>query len=980
MGKRKGTDLLVIEKEKAKRTTEFVIAIEEKRKRADELIIAKVEKAERAAELIIANEEKAERAAKLVIANAEIAKRRAELVITNAEKAKRQAGLIIANANKEKHSNKVIIPDKENTFENEAKAKHAAESVIANVQITKLSAELLIANIENAKRAATLIITKKQKSHQTDEKTKQTSELIIAEAEKEKRDAAIVIASIKEAKRAAELIIANIEKTKHAAELVIANKELVYQETEKVKCAAVIAIANVVKAKRSAELVIANVVKAKRAAELVIANVEKAKLAAELVIANKELILSKEKAKHRAELITLNKELTLQIEKRKESEQKLKESKLKAEQYLNVAAEIIISLDLEGNISLLNDSGHKLLGYNSGELIGVNWFETFLLEEDVPKVLELFNKLLNGEADNLGSYENKVKTKNGAVRSIFWHNSLLKDINGKFTGVLSSGEDITKRMSIEKALVESNEKFHSYIEHSPVGVFVVDKTGKYYDCNPAAYQMLGYTRKELLSMSIIDLLPMQEIEKGLHSFQKLLEKGFNKTELNLQRKDKSTIYVILEAVQLPENNMYLAFTTDIEKMKNVEFELMKNIDVIESINKQLGDINVELVKAKDKAEESDRLKSAFLANMSHEIRTPMNGILGFAGLLKKSILTVEIQEEYISIIEKSGARMLNIINDIVSISKIESGTMDIYISETNINKQTEFIYNLLKLDAEKKKLSITLKNALPDNESIIYTDNEKFNCILSNLLKNAIKYTEQGSIEFGYILKKNSTPDTLMYLELYVKDTGIGIIKSRQEVIFDRFIQADIADKMARQGAGLGLAISRAYATMLGGRIWVESEVNKGSTFYFSIPYNVGLIQKIITKNDVHTETETHVRNLKILIAEDDEASEILISINVNKFSKDVLKAMTGNEAVEICRANPDLDLILMDIRMHNLNGYEATQQIRQFNKDVVIIAQTACAQLGDREKAIEAGCNDYISKPINIVELHALIQKYFKK
>jgi signal transduction histidine kinase len=210
---------------------------------------------------------------------------------------------------------------------------------------------------------------------------------------------------------------------------------------------------------------------------------------------------------------------------------------------------------------------------------------------------------------------------------------------------------------------------------------------------------------------------------------------------------------------------------------------------------------IELIKAKEKAEESARLKSAFLANMSHEIRTPMNGILGFAGLLKKQNLSGEDHKRYIGIIEKSGERMLNIINNIVSISKIESGQMEIDLQDSHINKQIEYIYTFFKAETEAKGIELSFNNSLPSNEAILNTDCEKVYSILTNLVKNAIKYSEKGSIEFGYILKGK-------YLEFYVKDTGIGIAKDRQIAIFERFIQADIADNMARQGAGLGLSIS----------------------------------------------------------------------------------------------------------------------------------------------------------------------------
>jgi signal transduction histidine kinase/ActR/RegA family two-component response regulator len=384
------------------------------------------------------------------------------------------------------------------------------------------------------------------------------------------------------------------------------------------------------------------------------------------------------------------------------------------------------------------------------------------------------------------------------------------------------------------------------------------------------------------------------------------------------------------------------------------------------------------ISQREKAQLTDKLKSAFLANMSHEIRTPMNGILGFAELLKQPNLTGEEQKEFIDIIEKSGVRMLNIINDIIDISKIESGLMNVDIKESNVNEQVEYIYNFFKPEADKKGITLSFSNALPSDESLIKTDPEKFYAILLNLVKNAIKYTEKGSIEFGYCKK---TERQLPVLEFFVKDTGIGIPEDRQEAIFERFVQADITDKNAYQGAGLGLSISKAYIEMLGGRISVESKTGRGTIFYFTLPYIFETVEKPANINVVPSdEVKNEVRKLKMMIVEDDQASEILIIRGVKKFCREILKVNKGNSAVETCQNNPDIDLIFMDIQLPGMNGYEATKEIRKCNKDVVIIAQTAYALSGDREKSLEAGCNEYISKPINNTLLENMILEHFRE
>jgi len=387
---------------------------------------------------------------------------------------------------------------------------------------------------------------------------------------------------------------------------------------------------------------------------------------------------------------------------------------------------------------------------------------------------------------------------------------------------------------------------------------------------------------------------------------------------------------------------------------------------------QRKNVEHELIKAKEHAEESDRLKSAFLANMSHEIRTPMNGILGFAELLKEPDLTGEEQQIYINIIEKGGERMLNIINDIISISKVESGQMELSISETNINAQIEFINSFFKPEAAQKSIEIFYKNLLPAKEATINTDSEKVYAVLTNLVKNALKFTKEGSIEIGYKKKDND-------FEFFVKDTGTGILQEQKKIIFERFRQGSESLSRNYEGAGLGLTISKAYVEMLGGHIWVESEEGKGSTFYFTIPCNCDKVERSVISNQASGNIEENkMKNLKILIVEDDEASEMLINLTVNSLSKEILSVRSGTEAIEICHKHPEIDLILMDIKMPLMDGYEVTRQIRSFNKDVIIIAQTAFALTDDREKSLAAGCNDYLAKPIKKSTLIETITKHF--
>ena len=305
------------------------------------------------------------------------------------------------------------------------------------------------------------------------------------------------------------------------------------------------------------------------------------------------------------------------------------------------------------------------------------------------------------------------------------------------------------------------------------------------------------------------------------------------------------------AIKLVSANKTVSHKND-KKGKHLDALIDSNINnalaLSIAVNNELTAQNIEnkkqieaLIEANEKAAESDNLKSAFLSNLSHEIRTPLNGILGFADLLNEPGLIDEKQQKYIKVIEKSGLRLLNTINNIVDMSKIHSGLVKLNLKETNINKQIEKIYNFFKPEAESKGINFAFKNSLPTKEAFFLTDCEKIYAILIHLVKNAIRNTSKGSIEFGYAGKKSTSNKT--ELMFFVRDTGIGIPKNRQKAIFESFTQSDISDKMTHEGNGLGLAITKAYVSLLGGKIWAESDEGKGAEFYFSLPYRIDLAE-----------------------------------------------------------------------------------------------------------------------------------------
>ncbi len=406
---------------------------------------------------------------------------------------------------------------------------------------------------------------------------------------------------------------------------------------------------------------------------------------------------------------------------------------------------------------------------------------------------------------------------------------------------------------------------------------------------------------------------------------------------------------------IPFHGKQLWWETTLNPVYNEVGHIYRIIGTSKNITEQ-KEILAELTAAKEHAIESDRLKSAFLANISHEIRTPMNGILGFSALLKEADLSGEEQTEYVGLIEQSGQRMLNLINDLIDISRIEAGETKLQIEPTPVNKVLRDLHAFFMPAISKKKLQLHCTLGLPDTESIIETDSGKLTQILTNLIQNALKFTRTGGIDFGY-----TRQDTT--LEFYVTDSGIGIPDEMLQKIFDRFRQVDNTLTRNHEGSGLGLSITKAYVAMLGGKLSVQSREGTGSTFTFTLPYN--------PQNSALT---TQHSEDCILIVDDDDVSTLLLNKTFKGENITLLSAENGMEAVELVQHHPEINLVLMDLQMPIMNGYEATKLIKQQHPDLPIIAQSAYSSKEEKEKAREAGCNSFITKPINKTELLNLI------
>ncbi len=679
------------------------------------------------------------------------------------------------------------------------------------------------------------------------------------------------------------------------------------------------------------------------------------------------------------------------ITDRKEAEKILRESEERFRRIFEEGQFGIAIADTSFRFINANPAFCKMFGYTRKELKSVT-FSDITHPDRVENDRELVLALTRGEIDQI-KVEKLYVRKNG---ELLWGSLISTTVRGpddKVLYYLSMVQDITDRKKSEEALHRQNREYHSLNEEylaqneelvkslqriqninkelkaakrkaeesekkyratfytSPDAINISTLDGKYVDVNSGFVEITGYTYHEVIGKSTDELNIWAKPDQRKSLINGLKENGVvDNLEASFIMKNGEIRTGLISAVIIPVNGKphILSIARDISYRKKMEEDL---------------------VRAKEKAEESDRLKTAFLANMSHEIRTPMNGILGFTELLRVPELTGEQQQKYIYVIQQSGLRMLNIINDLIDISKIEAGQVEVKMERTNINKMIDSLYAFFKPEAENRNLQFACVKDISFVESLIITDETKLSQILSNLIKNALKYTDSGQVIFGYS-KKNNT------LEFYVKDTGPGIHADLQEKIFERFRQGDNPGIKAYDGAGLGLSITKAYVEMLGGHIWIESEEGHGSTFFFTMPYNAARRTPENGLSDITTPAIA-LSDITVLVADDDTISRLFLEELLGRNGIRIVHAEDGQEALEIIRSNSGINLVLMDIKMPVMNGLEATRQIKKIRPELPVIVQTAFASESDRQRSLDAGCDDYVSKPINKELLLEKICKY---
>lgn len=651
-------------------------------------------------------------------------------------------------------------------------------------------------------------------------------------------------------------------------------------------------------------------------------------------ITSHQIIYNKQKARH---VLITNVTQRLEVEKAlMESEQKFRLL------FENHAAKKFIVNPATAKIEEANLAACKFYGWSKDEFRGMDLSVINMLSKE-----EIRKQIKQTEAAPEATFEFKHRKKDGTVFDAeVFSSKIVADDKVLLHSIV---QDITERKQAEKKV----DLLIRSIDQSPVGIFIADESAIITYVNPYLCEMTGYDAEEIYGRTPFLLSPASEplsseIKATLHRGEEW------KGELEDRKKNGEPYWK----------------NVAISALRNSQGEIINYVIIQEDITLRRK-IMADLIESQQRAQESDRLKSSFLANMSHEIRTPMNGILGFMDLLQDENLTSDEREEYMALVKTSGNRLLSTINDIIDISKIESGQMVLNISQFNINNLLNRLLLLFNAEMYNKDVKLIFSDKCDETGATIRSDMAKLESIYSNLIKNAIKFTNAGQITYGCRLSENK-------LHGFVEDTGCGIPFARQKSIFNSFVQADSGYSRAYEGSGLGLTITKAFVEMMGGSIDFKSEPGKGTRFEFVVDVALAETTTSVTNSYAYKKLPDEQRFL-ILVAEDDEVSFLFLTKLLAGKNLNFLHAKEGSEAVDMCRNHQDIALVLMDMKMPVMDGFEATRIIKTFRPSLPIIAVTAFAFSEDREKALSAGCDDYLSKPLNTKKVIEMINRYLK-
>ncbi|MGM0566668.1 MAG: PAS domain S-box protein [Bacteroidota bacterium] len=657
-----------------------------------------------------------------------------------------------------------------------------------------------------------------------------------------------------------------------------------------------------------------------------------------------------------------------------------------------------------GNIVSINTEMARILGYKS---VKEAKLKTENLRNNLyyrPQRRDEFLELLN-KYGIVNSFAYEALDASGNIRWI--EMSAIKSSENSDGTFLIDGFawDITEERKNQQELKISENRYRSLFESSRDAILVADLNRNIIDCNKATLDIFGYSRKEIIGKQTLQLYnDKKEFERMGEVLKEQKEPGSTYFTVYYQKSNgdifpgETNVFPLLDEEGNPQ--AFVGLIRDITKRVEAYEKLQKTLQDYQELNEeyqaqneeyevqneklsqhleQIREMNEELKKAKQKAEENDRLKSAFLANMSHEIRTPMNAIIGFSDLIVSEELPKEEQDKYLDVIVQKGESLLRLIDTLIDTAKIEGEQLQLHPESFDVNKLMNEILEtnkmLLSKSSDKKHVDIRVSKAKPNEKMIMKMDVHRLKQVINNLLSNAIKYTTEGLIELGYTLKDN-------VITFFVSDTGSGIPYNEQPHIFERFRrgknQHDPSTKKLIGGTGIGLSIVKDLTKLMGGSIHFVSTPGEGTAFYVDFRFEPVSDSKPKEINPSSVEL-SDLSGRKVLIVEDEAYNlEYLVSL-LRKCNGEVITAPSGESALERMNDNPDTDLVLMDIKLPGIDGFEATKKIKNENNEVVVIAQTAYAMPEDQQEAKKAGCDDYVTKPINKWDLYKAINTHLK-
>ncbi len=687
-------------------------------------------------------------------------------------------------------------------------------------------------------------------------------------------------------------------------------------------------------------------------------------------------------------------------------EKKLQDEEEKNLGLLEKSERSIYTLDLDGNITYVNPAFMKLLEVTDpAELINQPFLPKKLWNK--PKEGKQFLKeLKNGYTD---TKELTLKTAKGGKIYATVFSTIIRDVHGRINGFQGMLDDITPKKELvalreaEKALRENEEKYRNVVENTNDGICVIqDDSVKF--TNNSLTEIIGCSKDEIIGKNFEDFVHPDELQKVKDKYQRFMaeEQDEQRYETALKHKDGLRIEVEFNTsvTDYDDRRAWLVFIRDITKRKQAEENMRQAMKHTERTQVELEQLNLRLEASAEKANlmaqeavVADLAKSHFLANVSHEIRTPMNAIIGFSDVLSEEQLTQE-QKYYVTIIRDSAKNLLQLINDILDFSKIEAGKLDIEIVSCSLEHLLAVTESLMRPLAIEKDLAFEILQC-EDLPAQVRTAPVRLRQCLVNLISNAIKFTEKGHVYVNVSLEKGDCKENCpaplrsqngepqLFLRFDVEDTGIGIPEDKQESIFEEFMQGDKSSTTRYGGTGLGLAITKRLACLLGGKISLTSKADKGSMFSLVIPISVETeSQKSFNKYNAADELnqlkvgEQDKLSGDVLVAEDSKTNQELIKLLLQRMGLKVTMVEDGKECIDIALSRT-FDLILMDIQMPNVNGYEATKTLRKKQVQTPIIALTAYVMKADRQKCLDAGCDDYIAKPIDRKILLKKVRKY---